>query len=186
MKRLFSLLFLACLLLACSKDGEIGPLGPQGPQGEQGEQGPAGQVGEPGTVNVIYSEWLPSPFTGFDQGNSFATGSIDAPELTAEIENQGAVLVYGKSSSGGISWALPFVSVRDNQNYWFGPDTKGDATTIQLRVESLDSGAFGEELLLKEFRYILVPGGVIASGKSSLYEDKMSYEEITERFNIPE
>lgn len=45
-KRFLSVLFVAGLLMACSKDANDGVIGPQGPQGEQGEQGPPGIDGE--------------------------------------------------------------------------------------------------------------------------------------------
>ncbi|NHF60300.1 collagen-like protein [Flavobacteriaceae bacterium TP-CH-4] len=47
-QRFFSILFIAGLLVACSKDGVDGPIGPQGPQGEQGPQGPQGPAGQDG------------------------------------------------------------------------------------------------------------------------------------------
>jgi len=50
MRRFFSVLFIASLILACSKDGDIGPLGPQGSQGEQGPKGDKGDPGQDGTA----------------------------------------------------------------------------------------------------------------------------------------
>lgn len=52
-RSLFGILFLTCLLLACSKDGEVGATGPQGEQGPVGPQGPAGEDGEDGEAKGI-------------------------------------------------------------------------------------------------------------------------------------
>ena len=199
--RFFAILLMATLTMACSKDGDIGPQGeqgiqgqqgPAGPQGEvgpegaQGEQGPAGAEGEqgqPGTANVIYSDWITSPFS-FNPNTVLGWNSfIIAPGLTEDIKENGAVLVYGKSA-GDVVYQLPAVIFGRNQSYSARP---GSLYNLRLIVESIDSDVIGQPLLLIEFRYILIPGGIPESGKSAPVDyTKFSYEEIAERFNIPD
>lgn len=197
-KRFFSILFIMTLLVACSKDGEIGPAGPQGeqgpagvdgdmgPQGEQGEQGSTGaegEQGEPGTANVIYSDWVPSPFN-FNPNNIKSSNSyIIVPGMTDLIRDNGVVLVYGRSN-GDVRYQLPAVLFGHNQSYSARP---GFSDNLRLIVESTDSGVIGKSLHLIEFRYLLIPGGIPVSGKmASVDYSKMSYEEIAEQFNIPD
>ncbi|MBU2905538.1 hypothetical protein QSE00_20875 [Arenibacter sp. M-2] len=181
--RLFAILLMGTLTMACSKDGDIGPQGEQGIQGQQGPAGPQGEVGPAGTANVIYSEWITSPFT-FDPNTYLNWNSfIIAPGLTEDIKENGAVLVYGKSA-GDVVYQLPAVIFGRNQSYSARP---GSLYNLRLIVESIDSDVIGQPLLLIEFRYILIPGGIPESGKSAPVDyTKFSYEEIAERFNIPD
>jgi hypothetical protein len=68
-----TLVLLIVVAVSCTKEGPEGPMGATGPQGRPGNTGASGTAGTagatgaqgpPGTANVIYSGWLPSP-TGF-------------------------------------------------------------------------------------------------------------------------
>jgi len=197
-KRLLSILLLMTLLTACSKDGQDGAIGPQGVAGQDGTNGVDGQDGtngadgqngvdgadgEPGTANVIYSDWVPSPFN-FDPDSILSSNSfIIAPGLTQDIRDNGVVLVYGRTN-GDQRFQLPAVIFGRNQSYSARP---GNGFNLRLIVESIDSGVIGQSLYLTEFRYLLIPGGILDSAKSASVDySKMSYEEIAERFNIPD
>ena len=172
---------------AQGEQGEQGPAGPKGASGEDGQDGADGQDGqdgqdgEPGTANVIYSDWIPSPFN-FNPVNTKSSNSfIIAPGLTDDIKDNGAVIVYGRSQ-GGVVYQLPAVLFGSNQSYSARP---GTSFNLRLIVESIDSGVIGESLILVEFRYIIIPGGILDSGKSAAVNySKMSYEEIAALFNI--
>lgn len=200
--RFFGLFFIACLLLACSKDGEDGAPGPQGAQGEQGpagaqgeqgeegeeggqgEQGEEGEQGETGTANVIYSPWIAS---GFDTPIASPNGSfsIDAPEITQEVIDSGVILVYGKDDSPGTIYALPLTlhSTVTDESYYFSFEDPG---TLQIGVSEINGAFLNNIFIDNEFRYILIPGGNPTSGKTGSLVDytKMTYEEIVMLFNI--
>ncbi|WP_157491673.1 collagen-like triple helix repeat-containing protein [Maribacter thermophilus] len=198
-KQLLSLLFISSMLIACSKeDGEDGAIGPQGPQGEQGipgedgadgADGEQGEKGDTGTANVIYSGWITSGFEANILDDS-ATFDIEAPSLTQEIIDEGAVLVYGRTT--GIDsdvLPLPIYIPTTHESYYHRLEGVGQ---IQIRVVTDDSSLIGSTLF-SDYRYILIPGGVEASngiggitGKSSTDYSNMSYEEIVAQFNIPE
>ncbi len=235
-RRFFSLLLVASLLLACETDGVEGPIGPQGPQGEQGvagpqgpsgedgealgvpgpqgeqgEQGPSGaqgeagpagpqgpqgedgtdgmdgqdgQQGQTGTANVIYSDWIEGGFET-DISDGFDTFLITAPEVTQTILDTGVILVFANSNTNTI-YQLPVTFFLNlNENYWFRVINVG---TINIGVEGVEgNNAIGNPFLNNQFRYIIIPGGVAASGKSSKIDySKMSYKEIIAHFNIPE
>lgn len=216
--RIFSLLFMASLVLACSKDGDIGPIGPEGPKGEQGpkgdkgdpgqdsaaanqgEQGPAGpqgvqgekgdngedgEDGETGTANVIYSPWIPSGFEDNIQSHD-AIFTIDAPLLTDKIIQQGVVLAYGKiiTASDEDVLPLPVTIPTTNESYYHRIEDVGE---LQIRIMSLDLATNIGSSLFAEYRYVLIPGGV-STGKSAstINYSKMTYEEVAERFSIPD
>lgn len=184
-KTFIAILVATCLLLSCSKDGEQGAIGPQGPQGEQGPAGAQGEAGEDGaigTANVIYSDWMVSEF----DANIIATGSgymVDAPDLTQEIIDSGVILGFGKNiplvGSPDV-FQLPFIS-SSNQYYL----TAQDPLELRISVSSIDGTSVGTTLF-EEYRYVLIPGGASASGKSSIDYTNMTYDEIVDRFNIPE
>lgn len=214
-RRFFSVLFIACLLLACDKDGVEGPIGPQGPQGQQGEAGPQGsegvdgeaqgvpgpqgangadgadgvdgqagadgQDGATGTANVIYSAWIPSDFPDPINAN-FDQWEIIAPELTQEIHDTGVILVYARV--GTLIYKLPDSYFGTIQEHWNFRLLDINDPLIAIRVHSIDGGNIGTPFLNGDFRYVIIPGGVSASGKSSLDYTQMSYKEIAERFNI--
>lgn len=180
--RFFGLLIMASLLFACSaEDGEDGAIGPQGPAGAQGPAGDQGEQGELGTANVIYSDWIPSGIPTNILSNQ-AAFDVDALLLTDEIINSGVILVYGRFSPS-LVYGLPatFNSGVFNETHFFRTEGVGK---FSIRINSLD-GSNIVERLFNDYRYVLIPGGVL-SGKSVTADyAKMTYDEITKLFNIP-
>ncbi len=185
LRQFFMVFFMASLLVACSKDGNDGPVGPQGPQGEQGPAGPQGQDGEEGTANVIYSPWLASGFAT-PIANDFGSFTMDAPDLTQALIDTGVVLVYGKDDNN-VVYALPATlqSTFSVESYWFTFTTPG---SIEIVVQEVNGDDLNSIFIDNEFRYVLIPGGNPASGKSGTTLDygKMTYKEIATLFNIPD
>lgn len=171
------------------EQGEPGADGAQGPQGEQGEagaQGPTGlqgEQGETGSANVIYSNWIASEFpssinSDFDQWEMFA------PELTQEIHDTGVILVYARK--GNLIYPVPVTFFDTIDESWNFRLLDINDTMIAVRVHSVNGGTIGQPYLNGDFRYILIPGGVVSSGKTTSADySKMSYDEITSHFNIP-
>ncbi|WP_205783271.1 hypothetical protein [Flagellimonas allohymeniacidonis] len=185
----------ALLFVSCStEDGETGPAGPAGPagpQGAQGDQGPQGEQGDPGTANVIFSGWIDSEF----DANIIATSSsfsIDAPDLTEAILNEGVVLVYGRSFPAPITddtdvFPLPMVfGAARQQSYYFRVE---QATQLDIVVAANEEGDPVGSPFFAEFRYVLIPGGQPATdpvSKSYIDFSKLSYQQLIDMFAIPE
>ncbi len=178
-------------IFSCS-DGEDGAIGPTGADGAIGPTGADGEQGEPGTANVIYSDWIASeiPQTMPSSSENFPI----AENIEDDIIDSAVILVYGRTASGAV-WALPTIlDFFPNQvNYSFAVGSNKELTV----VVSLVSGSLDlpNNAYLTDYRYVLIPGGQLmgggASGSKSAKNknvdySKMSYEEITTQFNIPE
>ena len=191
-KQVFSLIFIASLFLACSKedgkDGATGPAGTQGEQGVAGTDGADGEQGETGSANVIYSDWIDVDYllNGALESNLQGLGTFTESELNKDTD---VVLVYGQrdteSTADGV-YALPYILASQDEYYSFMlTDASGITTSIRATVNTLDGGTnlFN---FFQQYRYVIIPGGISDSGKSSIDYSKMTYEEIVEHFNIPE
>ncbi len=198
---LFTLLFTVALLLSCSKDGEdgaIGPVGPQGDVGPVGPQGDQGEQGEPGTANAIYSEWLEHGFGNSPVESSAAGFDLEVPELTNDILNNGIILVYGRRTVLVAEevevtyYQIPYTfygSLQVEYRYRIHPPTDDSDGTIRIQARKLDDTDLNADaVLISSYRYMIIPGGAEASGKSSPTVDytKMSYKEIASLFNMDE
>ncbi|SDM12333.1 collagen-like protein [Kriegella aquimaris] len=210
-----AILLLGALTMACSKEGDIGPQGEQGIQGEQGPkgdkgdpgqdgaaanqgeqgeqgiQGEEGPKGDTGTANVIYSEWFDTEF-GDNINAQAASFSVDFPEGSSTLLNSGAVFVFGRRIFiDGITGDLHYLfyqlptSFNGSGNYYSSSVYNGNE--IRVSVQTFDGTNVGNATFIQQYRYVVIPGGVVSSGKS-ITEDytKMTYEEIAEWFNIPD
>ena len=187
---LFTIIFIASLLIACSKDGQDGAIGPQGTQGEQGaagEEGPKGDQGETGTANIIYSDWIPTNYvlSGVQSDNLMGLEVFNASELNPLTD---VVLVYGQRNTDDLTngiYPLPYILSSQNEYYGFGLFEVTGGTGLQVRVSNTENGT-NLFTFFTEYRFVIIPGGVSASGKSvkKNYE-KMTYQEIITHFNIP-
>ena len=171
----FGLLF---LLTNCKK-GDPGPAGATGPAGPTGTAGPVG------TANIIYSPWANLTFTG--SGTSWSA-QITAQGVTQDIMDKGVVKTYFKFGT----------AVYDG-NYSNIPTGAGVYQYLSVGMISLRA-TFAANY---PWRYVIIPGGVaggrlsngntgadtfvFADGstmrKSKL--DKMRYEDVCSKFNIP-
>jgi hypothetical protein len=77
-------------IVSCSKDG---PQDPQEQPGSrtQGASGPQGPAGQPGTANVIYSDWTDTLTYGLLGAPDTILGVLLAPQITADILNNGEI-----------------------------------------------------------------------------------------------
>ena len=95
-KNVFLLSFAFLFITSCTKEGPEGPQGeqgPTGPQGPGGQPGTPGAPGTPGTANVYYSDWITIRLSATSDPDIFVQ-QINAPAITAEVENTGLVLMY--------------------------------------------------------------------------------------------
>jgi hypothetical protein len=184
MKKLISFLCMPALALVVfiGCEGPEGPQGDQGPQGEQGIQGIQGEQGDPGTANVIYSDWATLDGSWRDStifGANFKVNHLNAPSLTQDIMDNGVVLCYVKYLTHIV--ALPYT----NNTYTLGFHIDlGRIVFSTLKTDYTGGVVLSSNM---NFRYVLIPGGVAASGtKSTIDYTKLTYDQICKVFNIPE
>ena len=172
LKIIFSILLVAISTISCSSD-----------DGTDGVDGAPGEKGATGTANVIYSAWLTAPTAVAEtvDGTSGMSTSLNAPELSEDILSKGTILVYVSFGSG--TFTLPYTS------------TAGGFANTLTAVSSLkkiklfrfrhDQGGTVNIPTSLSWRYILIPGGVAATAKTSKLDySQMSYEEVCKHFNI--
>ncbi len=194
-KRFFSVLFIASLMMACSKDdGQDGATGPAGSQGEQGvagqdgADGAQGEQGNTGTANVVYSDWIPSEFNGMAAASTAEQllVSFGVVEFNRDTD---VVLVYGRRPSNALFfdiYQLPFTLPSQDEQYRYRL-TQGSGFTALRASHTNLVGGVNIFTFFSDYRYVVIPGGISSSGKvSSKDYSKMTYEEIVEHFNIPE
>lgn len=167
----------AIMLAVSGCEGPAGPTGPAGPQGDAGEQGPQGP---PGTADVIYSDWigLTDLEAGVDTvylGRNYRKHDIPAPELTQEIIDEGAVLVYLRLSGG----VVPLPGTFGGANPIHITFALLHPGTLSVLSQNLDNTPTGLNTSA-EFRYILIPGGATAEMGMST----QSYSTVLEYYGI--
>jgi hypothetical protein len=160
--------FLVVGLASCSKDGDTGPagaVGAAGAAGPAGSVGPAGADGAVGTANVIYSPKFTIAEADWTVSISgrFQFADVAVPMLTQEILDTGVVLVYRFSKTGGgddeyIYNPLPYFGVGRH--------------TFTVSLNNIRFGIFDETAPFlqpqdEDYRYVLIPGAVSTSGKTS-------------------
>ena len=189
---LFCSILTGLLFFSCSKDGDQGPIGPQGAQGEQGiagsngADGADGAQGTTGTANVIYSDWIAVDYLldGALESNLQGLGTFTESELNRDTD---VVLVYGQRDNGSLAdgvYALPYILASQDEYYSFMiTDASGTTSSIRATVNTLDGGTnlFN---FFQQYRYVIIPGGISDSGKSSIDYTKMTYEEVAAHFGI--
>jgi len=177
---LTTLLFVAC----SSEDGQDGV---NGLNGIDGIDGADGADGETGTANVIFSDWIDRDFLldGAQASNLMGLEVFNASELNPVTD---VVLVYGERDTGSDAdgiYMLPYILASQNEYYGFGLFNVTGGTGLQIRVNTLDGGT-NLFTFFSSYRYVIIPGGISTSGKSSINYTKMTYQEIIDLFNIPE
>jgi len=191
-KQVCSLLFISSLLFACSKDdgqdGATGPAGPQGEQGVAGQDGAQGEQGDTGTANVIYSDWIPSEFSGMAAASTAEQLLVSLSVVEFNL-NTDIVLVYGRRSINALLFdvhPLPFTLPSQNEQYRYRLSQGNGFTALRASHTNL-AGGVNIFTFFSDYKYVVIPGGISSSGKvSSKDYSKMTYEEIVEHFNIPE
>ena len=175
----FSMMVLALVLTSCSAedgvDGTNGAIGATGPAGSDGADG------QDGNANVIYSNWFqPSAWTG--GGTAFAFFDKTAVGLTQEVMDQGAVLAYAKLSGDGTN-VRPLPADTGSGLFLWNYLITG-VENIRFTVTRTDATS-NVNPTGNQFRYVIIPGGVLASkGFTTGDFKKMSYEEVMDHFGL--
>jgi hypothetical protein len=175
-KTIFTILLVAIATISCSSD--------DGTDGVNGVDGQAGPAGAAGTANVIYSAWLTAPTAVAEiiDGTSGMSTSINAPQLSEDILSKGTILVYVSFGSG--TYALPYTSTAGG----FVNTITAISTAKKIKLFRFrhDQAATVNLPTSLSWRYILIPGGVVATTGKAVKTDytKMSYEEVCAHFSI--
>ncbi|NIG55477.1 collagen-like protein [Chitinophaga sp. Cy-1792] len=184
----YALLLSAILfVVACGKDGAVGPAGPAGADGKTGAQGPAGSQGskgDTGTANVIYSAWLDQAFAPFT--DTAANGRVDttgwysviqASRLTAAMLGKCDVHVYMNVNTP----TQPVIVSLPNYDYFnIGFDLRVGGIVMQSSIKASTFTYQGEKVL--QYRYIIIPGAVAARGAIDWnnYEQAKAYLKLVD------
>ncbi|MBK6264328.1 collagen-like protein [Marivirga sp. S37H4] len=160
------------LITGCAEDGEPGPKGDPGIEGEQGEKG---DKGEPGTANVIYSEWIETPW---DDALATSKVGILAENINFDRDKD-VVLVYGED---GLATILPYLDTNIGDYYTF-VFAEG---SILLSAASI-SGNLRKFDVFSSYRYIIIPGEQSTSSRTNTKSpDYTDYKATMAYYNIPE
>ncbi|MEZ0005071.1 hypothetical protein ABH942_000414 [Flavobacterium sp. 28YEA47A] len=170
---IFLLMVLGTTITSCSDDGK------------DGKDGLNGTNGEPGTANVIYSNWLNRP-DGVEATIDGTTGmvySYSVPQITNEILNSGAILVYLQFGSGEI-FPLAYTSRAGGiVNTVEAVPSVGNLKILRYRHDGM-TPAIQLGFTVK-IRYIIIPGGAPVPLARQMNYKERSYEDVCESLGIP-
>src|SRR6478735_7196962 len=142
-------------IVSCSKDGPVGPAGATGPAGPQGASGPQGPAGQPGTANVIYSDWTDTLTYGLLGAPDTIAGALLAPQLTADILNNGEIKVYANLNTPADPFVVPLPVYG---GFFLGTGGFIEVAFFTGEIDILSNRNIDGLPL----RYILIPGGTHA------------------------
>ena len=163
------LAFISLTFSACQKEGPVGPQGPEGPTGRDGNDNVSSFY-----YTIFENEWeeFGDPGVGF----GYIAG-MDFPEITEDILNHGAVLVYLYQE--GSLYSLPTTFVN--------PGDGGYLTTIwttlqlgQVLVTFQDSDGLTVNPGDQEFKVVIIEGGIVIPESLNL----KNFNEVKEFFNL--
>lgn len=182
-----------CMLVAmvlfnsCAKTGPAGTTGATGATGAAGPAGPAGPAGvpgAPGTANVIYSEWLDVAYaidtiiTFNNVKDTSYYSIITAAKLTADILNKGEIKVYWNLNTAANPYIVP-IPYNDGFNTILPYFSVGN---IELDASRNFGSGTISGVKVRQYRYILVPGGVPARSMIN-WKD---YNDVKKQLNLPD
>lgn len=171
--------------------GEQGPQGEQGIQGEQGEQGLNGADGEDGNANVIYSDWFYPDWNYFDAPR--AKRMIVTDPLFGENFDDGVILFYWITNNGStflVPWNS-YSTITGALSISRSMNVRGRSGDVWITIRRYDrdfeiKDTYGryDNITYNQLRYVIIPGNITASGKSSL--DYNDYEAVKAFYNLPD
>lgn len=176
---LFGIL-LNILFISCSAED-----GKDGINGQDGEQGPAG------TANVMYSDWIDQDWN-LDDVSTYKSMQIIEDYLTDDfLDNGGFVLGFFRFQDN-VPYQLPYQNITSEYIRTVTPVIFSTYGEVRFTIQSTDGTAltdtevYGSGSSNPQYKYVLIPGGVNISGKTSADYKNMSYKEICKLFHIPE
>lgn len=109
MKKILIMLIAALCMLSC-KEGPMGPQGPQGPKGDPGESTNWKII----DIQINSNQWSLTDFPN----NNYYYGTIEIPELTQSIYDNGLVTCYVEANTGTANaYQMPLPQVMHKEEY---------------------------------------------------------------------
>jgi hypothetical protein len=175
MKKCFALLGSALLLLFVAASCKKGDTGPQGPEGN---------------ANVIYSDWF-TPST-YKKDTLFGLWGFShtqpAPGITQSILDSGVVITYAKLLGYNPAvWPAGHVGQMPITISYMQGGLQNDTWSARALVGSLrirftnDHNIYTSISNTHQFRYVIIPGG-----EKGGQVRPMTYEEVSQRYQIPD
>ncbi|MFN8231169.1 MAG: hypothetical protein U0V03_09645 [Bacteroidia bacterium] len=167
--KIFGMLALACGLLisSCAKKGDTGPAGPAGTNGTNGNANVKSK-----TIFINGSEWTNT------SGSSTVTKLI--PEITSDIINTGAVLVYAEDVPG--KWVALPVAQTTTAGVVLSFNYSIESGKINLFIDNnttttLTAGDIGNS----NWRFVIMSGTGRLANPNVNYKN---YNEVKKSFNL--
>lgn len=171
-------LFVFLIIIALAGFSCEGPVGPADPEGLTGSEGPQGEKGDPGSVDIIYSDWSQLDWN-LNDSSTYLYHKMEVNELTEEfIESGGVLLMYIKFENH--IYPIPFSGGNDYINY--NISIPGN---LMISVGTYDGSGVEAFLEEGEYRYILIPGGVLTNGIQGKL-DLTDYNSVKAYYGIPD
>lgn len=152
--------------------------------GCQGATGPAGKDGNANVQVVSFTLTASSWTQGTGTSRSVFTYSRSISQITADIANNGAVLVY-QSSDGNIWRALPFSQVYNQTANWSiecGVFVTTGALGLTLRDTDPNNPLLPTNIAASRFRCVVIAPSPIAMAKLSNV-DIRNYDAVVAAFD---
>lgn len=171
----YSILLIAIVAFTFSACQKEGPIGPEGPQGAEG---PAGENSSMNVSSFYYTIFEDEWQTFGESGVGFGyIAAMDFPEVTEDVLNFGAVLVYLYEDNSLFSLPSTFINSGDG----------GYMTSIwitlqfeQILITYQDSDGLTINPGEQEFKVVIIEGGIPIPETLNL----KNYEDVKKHFNL--
>ena len=185
--------FIQSLLCLCLFTAIISCSVEDGEQGIQGEPGIQGEQGDPGTVNIMYSDWMDQDWN-FTDGTTFKTMLVENENINDSFfENGGIVLGFFRYQDN-VPFILPYQNFTSNTVRSFYSVHFQDGGNVRFNIQSTDGTTLTDDEvngtgagINAQYKYVLIPGGTPLTGAKTANQWKqLSYKEVCKALNIPE
>ena len=138
----------------------------------------------PNGANVVFSNWIIVPHTGFTgYGTSTISTEFITSSLTDAVRDNGMVLVYYHDiNNGGVVRLLPYVPADG-----FVFDFSFVTGKITVKFRNLINNIFPDVGLDRKFRYVLIPGSTFSGpggGRVTNPVDYSNYNAVCAYYGI--
>jgi len=176
-KNVFILCLMSIIIFSCEKEGPVGPPGPAGKDGTDGKDGNANVTSI--TKSIAPSDWQASGISGEDL---YFYYEISISEITNDIVQKGAVMIYIKQADGSYH-ALPttYNFYSSFLGYYYHTTIRYSFNTGKARIEIEDSdmNTYRPEVSL-EFKIVIIAGITL----KSLSIDLTNYQDVKKCFDL--
>ncbi|WP_051293170.1 collagen-like protein [Olivibacter sitiensis] len=141
-----------------------------------------GQKGDDGNANVSTKIFLPANITWRQTtlfGTNYVTASLNMSEITSDIVNNGAVMVYGGFFWGDPWSALPISYFENSRTVHFAFGVKQGSVTLRMHYSS-NAAPTAPGI---QFKVVVIKGNAVTSAKNQGV-DLNNYNEVVSFFNL--